>query len=152
MRGRVHQDLASGTLPVWRFGFLIMFESVGKLRYSGEYRLVVEVDPELARYYRALIPSWLPANRPRWPAHITIVRPEKEVPIHLEYWGKYEGDSVPFLYDPEIKSGKIYYWLNIWCKRLEDIRTELGLPVRSEFTLPPEGFVKCFHCTIANMK
>jgi hypothetical protein len=28
----------------------------------------------------------------------------------------------------------------------------LGLPVSSEYTLPPEGFVKCFHMTIGNFK
>jgi len=113
---------------------------------------VVEVDQDLSDYYRSLIPPWKPVNKSMWSAHITLVRPGKEVPINTEHWGKYEGESIEFLYEPRVYSGKVYYWLNIWCKRLEDIRLELGLPVISEFTLPPDGFIKCFHCTIGNMK
>lgn len=132
----------------------VLYKSTGVLNYTmdGGYRLAVEVDQQLADYYRALIPPWKPVNRPRWGAHITVVRPEKEQPVNLEPWGKYHGEPVQFLYEPSVHEGKIYYWLNIWCSRLEEIRTELGLPVISEFTLPPEGFIKCFHCTIGNCK
>jgi hypothetical protein len=80
------------------------------------------------------------------------VRPEKEAPVNLEHWGKYEGEPLTFLYEPYVYEGTVYYWLNIWCVRLEEMRRELGLPVVSQFTLPPEGFTKCFHCTIANKK
>lgn len=85
-------------------------------------------------------------------AHITVVRKEKEVPVRLEHWGKYEGQPVEFLYSPIVHCGKIYYWLHAFCKRLEDIRLELGLPVVSQWTLPPEGFRKAFHITIGNSK
>ena len=131
-----------------------LFESTGTIKYdnSSGWRLTIEVDQELTDYYRSLIPPWKPVNRPRWPAHITLVRPEKEVPVCQEHWGKYEGESLKFLYEPYVHEGKVFYWLNIWCVRLEEIRRELGLPVVSEFTLPPEGFTKCFHCTIANKK
>lgn len=129
--------------------------SVGRLHYSqedGQYRLVVEVDQGLSDYYRALIPKWMDVNRPRWPAHITVVRPHKEIPVALEFWGKYEGELVEFEYQNYLHSGKVYLWLNVFCKRLEEIRIELGLPVSSEFTRPPAGYLKCFHCTIANLK
>ena len=131
-----------------------MFKSTGTLRYDtiSGHRLVVEVDQGIADYYRSLIPLWKPVNKPMWPAHVTLVRPDKEVPVNLEHWCKYEGEPIEFLYEPHVYSGKVYYWLNIWCNRLEDIRLELGLPVVSEFTLPPDGFIKCFHCTIGNMK
>ncbi len=57
-----------------------------------------------------------------------------------------------FFYHPQIHEGKIYYWLEIYCTLLEDIREELGLPVVSQYTLPPEGFRKVFHMTIGNTK
>lgn len=120
--------------------------------YEGQPRLVVEVDPELARYYRSLIPKWIETNKPRWPAHITVVRPFKEKPPNMEPWGKYQGEVVEFKYQNLLHTGKVYFWINVFCKRLEEIRAELGLPVTSEFTRPPEGFLKCFHCTIANCK
>jgi hypothetical protein len=131
----------------------ILYTSVGTLKYSQDvYRLVMEVDQGINDMYRSLIPKWYPTNRPRWPAHVTVVRQEKEMPVNLEYWGRYQDEQVEFYYSPEIKQGKIYFWLNVFCVRLEEIRRELGLPVMSEYTLPPEGFAKCFHTTIANMK
>ena len=136
-----------------------LLTSSGILSYSREenqYRLVLEVDEEIARYYRSLIPKWLDAYKPRWAPHITIVRPEKEMPVNLEHWGKYEGEEVSFEYWNYLFTGKIYFWLNVWSKRLEDVRIELGMPVSSEFTRPPDGAkiggIKCFHCTIANQK
>jgi len=133
----------------------MLLSSYGTLRYSredGQHRLVVEVDQELADYYRSLIPKWIKTNRPRWPAHVTVVRPYKEAVPNLEPWGKYESQTVDFCYENYLHTGKVYYWINVFCKKLEEIRAELGLPVTSEFTRPPEGFLKCFHCTICNTK
>jgi hypothetical protein len=129
-----------------------LYESTGVFRYEGSARLVVETDQGLSDFYRSLIPPWLPCMKPRWPAHITVVREEKEAPVNKEHWGKYDGQEIKFLYDPIVREGKVYYWLNIFCEKLEEIRLELGLPVVSEYTLPPEGFRKCFHMTIANKK
>lgn len=129
-----------------------LYEASGVLRYRSKSSLVLEVQQQLADYYRSLIPKYLPTNRPRWPAHITIVREEKEFPVFLEHWGKYEGESIRYWYSPEIHQGKVYYWLNTFCIRLEEIRIELGLPCVSQYTLPPEGFRKCFHMTVANCK
>jgi hypothetical protein len=70
----------------------------------------------------------------------------------MEVWGKYEGQEIDFSYENVIHSGTVYYWLNAFSTKLEEIREELGLPVSSQYTLPPEGFVKCFHITIANQK
>jgi len=132
----------------------VLYKSIGVLRYEFEigHKLVVEVDQQLSDYYRSLIPKFVSTNRPRYSAHITVVRQEKETPVNLEHWGKYEGQEIEFFYSPIIQQGKVYFWLNTFCTKLEDIRLELGLPVVSQYTLPPEGFRKCFHCTIANMK
>jgi hypothetical protein len=132
---------------------MTLHPATGTLRYSPNvYRLVVDVDQQLADYYRSLIPKYIWTNRPRWGAHITVVRQEKETPLYEEHWQKYDGQKVTFYYEPTIHSGRIYFWLNIFCKPLEEIRLELGLQVVSMYTIPPEGFKKCFHCTIANVK
>jgi hypothetical protein len=130
-----------------------MFESVGTLHYEikdANCKLIVRIDQAISNYYRSLIPKWIPNNPQAYPAHISVVR--KEIPPHLQYWGKYEGEKITFWYEPTIHEGTVYFWLNVYCLRLEAIRTELGLPVHSPYTLPPEGFNKVFHTTIANKK
>jgi hypothetical protein len=77
-----------------------------------------------------------------------VVRPEKEIPPLIRYWGDYEGEEVEFIYDPYPLEGNGYYWLNCWSKRLEVIREELGLPNVSKYSLMPAGFNKTFHTTI----
>lgn len=129
-----------------------LYESEGVLRYSGTNRLALEVDQAISDYYRSMIPKYFSNNRPRWPAHVTVVREEKEEPTNKEFWGRYEGEVVQFLYCPIVEFDRTYFWLNVFCTKLEKIRMELGLPYISRYTLPPSGFLKCFHMTIANSK
>jgi hypothetical protein len=132
----------------------MLFNSTGILSYhrseGGGYKLVVEADKEIGRYYRSLIPKWIRTNAQMYDTHISVVR--KEVPPKAEHWGKYAGQPVEFQYENIIRQGKVYFWLNAFCVRLEEIRAELGLPVHSPYTLPPEGFSHCFHITVANVK
>jgi len=131
-----------------------LFKTVGLLRYSFKpeygYRLVLEVDQAIADYYRALLPKWIGANRQRYGAHVSVVR--HEVPANLEAWCLHEGREVEISYSGQVHFGRVYCWLNVFSTRLEEVRSELGLPVSSEYTRPPEGFVKCFHMTIGNFK
>lgn len=133
---------------------LFSFSSSGTLHYEeNPYKLIVRVDPELSRYYRSLCPKWMKVSPQKYPAHISVVR--KEVPSNLEHWKKYQGNTIKFLYLPYVyggENGEVYFWLNVFCKELEKIRTELGLSVSSEWTRPPNGFDKCFHLTIGNCK
>lgn len=137
------------------------YECSGVLRYSmtGGYRLIVDIPCDLGNYYRALAPKYLHLRRPMYPTHITVVRPEKDVPKNLAAWGKYEGETVKFLYEARVTHGKQYYWLRVLSKLLEDIRTELGLglersktPSDASYEEPPQPYVKFFHCTVANTK
>jgi hypothetical protein len=125
----------------------------GTLHYDNSRcgkKLILQVDQELSNYYRALCPKWLNVKPQRYAAHISVVR--NETPPKMEHWGKYQGDTIHALYEPCVYNDEAYYWLNVFSSRLEDIRTELGLPVSSPYTLPPAGFEKCFHLTIGNMK
>lgn len=131
-----------------------MFTSRGIVKYDTKkgYRATVEIDQQLADYYFSLIPKYHRVIRPRYAAHITLVRPEIEIPTNLEYWEKYQNESVEFLYSNEITNDKGFYWIFAWSKRLEKIRNELGLFVGHRIIPPPPGFDKNFHCSIAKNK
>ena len=134
---------------------IIMFSSVGILSYVEDERgrqLILLIDQVISDYYRSLLPKYFYVQPQQWPAHITVVRRGLEVVSDLQFWGKHEGEKVEFFYDPVVREGTVYFWLNCFSKRLEEIRLELGLSVKSEYTIPPEPFIKVFHCTIGNKK
>ena len=130
----------------------MFYTSTGILKYTDPDKLILEVDPGISKLYYKLIPLYKKKNRPRWPAHITLVRTGVEIPIYTQYWKMYEGEKVDFFYENIVRENQMYYWVNVFCVRLEQIRAELGLSIYSRFTIPPEGFKKCFHITIGNKK
>lgn len=132
-----------------------LYKSSGTLHYrkeSDSLGVSVSVDQGMSEFYRSLIPKYWTSSRQKYSAHITVVRIHKEKPKNMKFWGLYEGDKIEFYYSTYIHEGSVYWWLNAFSVRLEEIRRELGLPVTSEYTKPPEGFIKCFHITLANKK
>lgn len=141
-----------------------LIRMTGRLRYSHTegygYRLVVEVCPGLSMLYQRLIPKWF--ARPflhsptlnyglRAKPHITVIRREK--PKNLKAWGRYEGELIEFFYAPEVRfDGKVYFWLDCYSKRLEEIAEELGMAPFVNYVQPVEGYRKVWHTTVANMK
>ena len=127
-----------------------MFVGNGKIHYDDNdgHRIILEVNNDFADYYRSLIPLYHRPIKSRWSAHITVVRPEKEIPPKLRYWSDYEKEEVSFLYDSYILNGNGYFWVNCWSKRLEVIREELGLPNISKNSIMPSEFSKTFHITV----
>lgn len=119
-----------------------MYQSTGILRY-GERSLVVDVDQGIADFYRWLTMIYIPINRQRYDAHISVVR--REVPSKIEAWGKYEGYPIDFKYSPIVSNDETYYWLNVECPRLAEIRVELGLS-------PHTTWRNQFHITLGNIK
>ena len=129
-----------------------MFHSSGKLVYSDDgRRVVVEVDPEIARYYRSLIPKSIKWQVPLYTPHITVVRTGLEGIYDKSLWGHCNGEVIRFNYDPYICIGNKYIWLDAHSSRLTEIRGDLGLP-RKRIPHPLGTGVPCFHITIANMK
>ena len=131
----------------------ILYSSIGVFEYhlsDSNYKAIVRIDQEISNFYRALIPKWIQVAPQMYPAHISVVR--KEVPPNKDVWGKHAGEKIKFLYSPIIHHGEVYWWLNVFCKRLEEIRLELGLPVDSLYTRPPDGMKKTFHMTLGNTK
>lgn len=125
-----------------------LFKSIGVLHYVDD-KLFVETDRDLSKYYFGLVPKTVKLHPQRYAPHISVVR--NEVP-DMECWKKYESEKIEFMYESYVYNGEVYYWLNVFCSRLEEIRVELGLPVSSEYTRPPDGFSKCFHMTLENVK
>jgi hypothetical protein len=126
------------------------YESTGILCYSDNpYKLVAKIDPDIVDFYRSLIPKSISLNKQAYDPHISIVR--KEIPINLQFWGKYEGQAVLFRYSNIVRHGTIYYWLDVYSDKLVRIRLELGLEETTALSRPPDG-KRCFHCTIGNLK
>ncbi len=124
--------------------------STGHLRFRYEN---LEVDEEIARYARALLPKSLNHNFPRWPPHITAVvaKLTKEeflnIPPHIFSFGK----QVTFEYDPLVVIGDTYIWLDVYADELEYYREQRGYERTDEYTRPPDGKAP-FHMTVANRK
>lgn len=131
-----------------------MYRSIGRLCYSDDpYRLVVDVDREIVRYYCSLIPKARRVRSQKFHPHITVVRPHKETPSKLDAWRKYEGEEIEFFYDGGVHWNDNYCWLNAYSKRLEDIRGELGLDTVAAFPPPPPPeWTWRFHITLGNRK
>lgn len=126
------------------------FFTYGKLVYSEcPYKVIVDIDNEISMYYFSTIPKYKAPNRTRYPAHVSVIR--NEVPPHLDVWGKHSDAIVKVYYNHYIYEDDLYFWLDAYSKDLEDIRSELGLPLYSGITKSPDGRHK-FHITIANKK
>lgn len=129
----------------------MLHKSKGTLRYSHiGLKLILEVDPNIVCFYRSLIPKHITINPQKYAPHISVVRHENK--LNMEYWRKYEGEQVEFEYSNYIHSGTVYWWLNAFSTRLEEIRVELGLYIHDKYTQPPDGYLKCFHITLGNNK
>lgn len=123
------------------------YKSTGVLNYSIDPiigpKLIALADPEIAAYYRALIPKHITVRRPKYPAHVSVFR--KYPAVNMDHWGKYEGHVVEFEYYNDTDSDEKYVWLPVRSEAMLTIRRELGLPDRPWWT-------NGFHMTIGNFK
>lgn len=128
------------------------FQSAGSLEYSvheGYYRCVVNVDPELTRYLRSLVPKYYICKPQKYAPHITVVR--GETPPRTDEWALFQGEIVQFEYESYLHYDGTYWWINCWSPRLTEVRIGLNLPPSYHLTRPPDGS-ECFHSTVGNSK
>jgi len=125
-----------------------MLKACGVLKYGENYKLYVDIDLDFSRYYLKLLKG-IDVKPQRYSTHISVIR--NEVPINLQYWNKYDNKTIWFLYDPDVKTNDVYFWMDVYSPELNSIRKELGLKETSEFSRPPSG-EECFHITIGNLK
>ena len=136
-----------------------MHRAKGKLRYSlkkessdQDWWLVLDQCPEeIGKLYRNLY--WLEHNKgrklnpPYWGAHVTVVRNEE--PPNKEFWWKHEGETIEFQYAGPVGNNcgpdryRSFWWVQVTCPRLDEIREELGLPAKPH---------KSYHMTIGSQE
>lgn len=123
----------------------------GNLEYFGtltsaEHRLSVEIDEGFADFYRSLVPKSIRFQKPRFSAHISLLRNEKVLNLPRR--------TISFHYNPWIEINETYVWLNVSAADFEPLRQELGLQVWPRYTLPPNGKpdAKQMHITLGNFK
>ena len=123
----------------------MLFKSSGKLRYSTttKYWVTLDADPTIGSYYRNLFNLYhfncKLIKKPSWAEHVTVVRNEE--PVNKMAWSFYNEMVVEFEYDSQIKTDGDFYWLDVYCDFLYQIRVELGLKKNPEYP---------FHLTIGN--
>ena len=122
----------------------VFVKSIGKLVYSprthlasSDRWLVLMVDDSISEYYRCLFYREFPylgkLTRPVWGAHISIIRGER-VP-NYKLWKMDANKIVEFEYEPGVRDNGEYYWLNVKCNYLGDLREKYGLSRNPNFGL-----------------
>ena len=121
-----------------------MYTATGTLRYSPKRQetsqhwwLILDCDPELGQYYRYLYYQMhhqcRKLARPFWGPHITVVRNEEPDDDHKHLWDLHAGEPIEFQYSGGINDNysedryRSFYWLEVVCPRMDEIREELGL-------------------------
>jgi len=128
------------------------FQGTAIVKYGPGIKASADIDQNISNYYRSLIPKYYNVKPQMYPAHITIVRLNKEQPTIMENWGKYEGKKISFEYDANVQRDDKYFWINAYSEDIGDIREELGLPRYRDDTA--FGGIKRneYHITIGNVK
>lgn len=114
-----------------------MFNTLGKIRYSpqsrgsndSKYWVIVDCDPEIGRYYRHLYfnSTYNKLQRPAWECHVTVVRNEEPPEIYKSEWLKHDGKIINLEIIPPGNSDGTFFWLDVKCDYLNDLRQELGI-------------------------
>ena len=97
----------------------------GTIDYYTRY-CVAWVDPELAHYYRSLVPKDRYIQKPMYPAHCTIVSKYDE---KSEFYKqkKYQGKRLVLWYENIVQESGPYFGLTVDSRAIERMRRELGL-------------------------
>lgn len=118
-----------------------MYKITGKIEVRPR-SIVANIDKELVRYYRCLVPKYYYIQSPKYHPHVTLVRSGE-----LELITKKFSGTVDIYYSPVIYYKEPYFWLNCWSEEIGNIREELGLK-RYRF----EDENPSYHITIGNIK
>lgn len=129
----------NGIYPHKGIGTIIYDPYRASMKKRTRWWCIVDVDKTITAYYR----WWLAKERhiwlyqPSWNAHVSVVRGETISVKAQHLWKKYHNQQIEFTYDhvgnfktgesPVAKSDGLYYWVDVHCPMLDNIRTELGL-------------------------
>ena len=114
----------------------VQFDPLKGTKHFDAWWALLICSEEIPRYY-----SWFALKYgvsiqtgSRWRTHISFIKGEK--PQRMPYWGRSKGEKVEFHYTNNIRwdNGK-HAWLDVYCPRLSEIRTELGLKPKETYHL-----------------
>lgn len=113
-----------------------MYCSAGTLKYHRMW-VILLCDRGIIEYYASMIPKYEgEVQPPKHGSHVSVVRKTEE-------WcpgtRPMEGERIHFRYENRIRWNQKYIWIRVKCKKLEEIRQQLGLPRKPELD---------FHITI----
>lgn len=104
-------------------------DGIKKIRKANDWILVVETDPNIAKYYRWWVQKrfGLFLNHTAWKTHISILNGKKPVKDeYKEFWKKYDKNWITFEYSVNVEQHWKFWTLPVRSKQLESIRKELG--------------------------
>jgi hypothetical protein len=111
---------------------------------ANKWWAIVECPKDIIDYYK----YWVTKNQkikisaPLFGSHISIIRGEEPKDKFKHLWRFRHGEEVEFTYTPDYENLGEYWWLNVECPRLVEIRRELGLSDLPDYK---------FHLTIGKL-
>ena len=117
-----------------------MFQGKAQLQYHTAW-IIAKTDDELVEYYR----WWFKRrfhhilSRPKFGAHISIVRGEEENITQGAWEHNLSGAWIDFEYSNDLKIVYNYVWMPVWSPSFNDIREKVGLSREP---------IKSFHMTV----
>lgn len=121
---------------------MIRYQTTGRVQCYTNW-MILWLDDEIGRYYRALCPKHFYVNLPMNKTHISVVR-KFELPDKTN-WLSFDGLQLTIEYEPIVCWDNTYYWLNAFSPEIVKIREALSL---SQYL----GNYTCQHITIGNTK
>ena len=125
------------------------------LKKNKDFWCVVDVDPEITRYYRYWVDKHIsnPLGfekkgliKPAWDAHISVIRGETPPEDKMHFWKKYHGKLTQFEYSPCVKKTKESNRFNqqedFW---FVEVRSSMLKKIRDDFGFKSDWL---FHITI----
>lgn len=113
------------------------FESVGRIIYdpvrngaSEPWSAIVEVDKDLADYYRLLFNNHFKVGilKPNWKPHISLFKGIGEYRPEMEkFWKLMDGQEVKFFYTKEAFWNENFVWINTYFPEFFELREKMGL-------------------------
>jgi hypothetical protein len=104
------------------------YEAIGILNYKNNW-LILETPFSINLYYKWWIEKFIgkKISTPLYGSHVTIIAGKYTDVSNHPNWAKYQDKKIPFKYSSIIYGDDNYFWLNVICGELADIRKELGL-------------------------
>lgn len=96
---------------------------------------IVKCPDDIIYYYK----YWVTKNQKftisssAFGSHISLIRDEEPPNEFKHLWKKREGMEVEFTYTPNFQTNGEYWWLDIQCPVLNEVRQELGLSKEPKF-------------------